>query len=849
MVQDKLTFKGEFAGLTEAEIRLLTPKFGKNLFKDAGNTSFLKTLWDIIREPMFIMLAIACSIYFVLGEMSEGILMGVAILFVTGISLYQEVKSTRALQALKLFTEPRITVIRGGKEEIILSEDLLPGDLMKLEEGKLVPADGIILQANDLTVNEAILSGESVPVGRGPGPKENQLYQGTTINSGMGYVRVTATGNHTRLGKLGKSISQIVDAKTILQSQISRFVRIMAFFGFTAFLIIWLTNYLHSKDIIQSLLLGLTLAMSAIPEEIPVAFSSFMALGSSQMAKLGIITRQPQTIENLGAVSVICLDKTGTITENKMQVRTLYDFQTGYLEDVQGMNSIRNGKLLQYARLASEQDPFDTMEKAIVESYGHFQGTVHEKQFSMVHEYPLSGKPPMMTHVYSSETGLLVTAKGAPERIFRVCGLEEQDVLRMKERVHQMAAEGYRVLAVCSTTTHQGVFPESQDDFQWAFDGLVALYDAPKENVHQVFQKLYCAGIEIKMVTGDYLETAINIAGLTGIRKPDKAITGEQVMALSDMELQKVAMELNIFSRMFPEAKLKLVEALKEDGQVVAMTGDGVNDAPALKSAHIGIAMGGRGTEMAKEAADLIITDDNLDKITDAVLQGRKIYNNLKKAIRYIISIHIPIIVTASLPLLLGWRYPNIFTPIHVIFLELIMGPTCSIFYEREPAEKNLMDKPPRHPKQNMFSVKELMVSIIQGLVITLGLLSQYYYYMMNNRSIEFTRTVVFITLILSNIFLTFSNRSFEEPLIKTLRYKNALVPYVIGISILFLLSIIFVQPVRKVFYLTDISINTFLICLGVSLVCSVWFELIKAWPPSRQLKRRPFLTEAQKIR
>lgn len=829
-MQDNLSYSGNLTGLTETEIRKLIPQFGKNLFKDGSESGFLLTLWNIAREPMFIMLSVACSIYFILGELSEGVLMAVAIVFVAGISFYQEVKSTKALEALKQYTEPKITVIREGREQVIFSEDLLPGDIMKLEEGKRIPADAEILQANDMTVNEAILTGESIPVEKNSSSELRELFQGTTVNSGMGYARVTATGNHTRLAKLGKSLAGIVNSKTLLQEQIGRFVKIMAFFGFSAFLIIWFTNYLHSRDIIQSLLLGLTLAMSAIPEEIPVAFSSFMALGSAQMAKLGIITRQPQTIEHLGAVSVICLDKTGTITENKMQVRNLYDFGNGLMEDLNGTKILKNKKLLLHARLASEKDPFDTMEKAILESYQFFIDPEGKMQWEMVHEYPLSGHPPMMTHVYRYDEGLLVTAKGAPERIFKDCGLDVQNIRELEGIVLQMASSGYRVLAVCSAENHQGEYPDDQDGFKWKFDGLLSLYDPPKENVHLVFQKLYHAGIKIKMVTGDYQETAINIARQTGMKGADKSISGDQIMGMSKEELQKKSMELNIFSRMFPEAKLKLVEALKANGLVVAMTGDGVNDAPALRSAHIGIAMGSKGTEMAKEAADLIITDDNLDKINDAIFQGRKIYNNLKKAIRYIISIHIPIIFTASLPLLLGWKYPNIFTPIHIIFLELIMGPTCSIFYEREPAEHNLMDKAPRPQKQNMFSAKELLVSIVQGLIITLGLLVQYYYYMMNDYPIEEVRTIVFTTLILSNIFLTFTNRSFEESLTNTMRYKNSLAPYVFSISVLFLLSILLVSPFRKVFQLTEIGLYPFAVSLLVSLISTGWFEVFKSW-------------------
>jgi P-type Ca2+ transporter type 2C len=829
-MQDKLSGNGNYSGLSTSEILILGKQYGKNVFKAGRRYGFLHTIRDIVVEPMFIMLLIACSIYFILGESDEGILMLVAIFFVTAISIYQEVKSSRALLALKQYTEPKVVVIRDRKEQIIFSEDLLPGDIMKLEEGNMIPADGMAVQSNDLSVNESILTGESIPVEKNAKEGFNRLFQGTTINSGMCYVSVTATGNQTRLGKLGKSISQIVNSKTLLQDQIGRFVKIMAFFGFAAFAVIWLVNFLHNGDVIQSLLLGLTLAMSAVPEEIPVAFSSFMALGTSHMTRLGIITRQPQTIENLGAVSVICLDKTGTITENKMQVKKLYDFETGHLEELNDHQKLKKSNLLRYARLASEKDPFDTMEKAIVESYQTQLDPENRKDLEMVHEYPLGGQPPMMTHVYESEGGLLVTAKGAPERILGICRLDTDTIRKLGDIIQELASAGYRVLGVCSSENHTGPFPERQDDFKWKFAGLLALYDPPKKNVGEVFKKWYHAGIKVKMLTGDFMETAMNIATQTGIKQTGQGLTGEQIMELPVNELQGIIKNTNIYARMFPEAKLKLVEALKANEEIVAMTGDGVNDAPALKSAQIGIAMGSKGTEMAKEAGDLIITDDNLDRITDAIQQGRKIYNNLKKAIRYIVSIHIPIIFTASVPLLLGWKYPNIFTPIHIIFLELIMGPTCSIFYEREPAESNLMDKAPRPPKQNMFSGRELLISIVQGLIITTGLLSQYFYYMNHEYSIEYVRTIVFTTLILSNIFLTFSNRSFEEPIHITIRYKNSLVPYAFLISVIFLLTIYFFAPVRNIFQLTAIGSNHYLICLVVSLVCAGWFEIYKGW-------------------
>ncbi len=828
-MQKQISDSNIFAGLKKSELPGLIAQFGKNIFKQEKHDKFFRIIWDVLKEPMFLMLFAACALYFILGKSGEGLLMLAAMFFVAAISVYQELKSSRALEALKQYTEPRITVIRDGSEQLILSEDILPGDIMILEEGNKIPADAIVMQANDLTVNESILTGESAPVDKNIFAGFEKLFQGTTINSGKCYARVTTTGNRTMLGKLGKTVSAINSSKTLLQKQIGRFVIIMAVFGFTAFLMIWLINYFKSGDLPQSLLLGLALAMSAVPEEIPVAFSSFMALGAVKMARLGIITRQAQTIENLGAVSVICLDKTGTITENKMHVKKIYDFETKIIADLDQEKLLQKFNVLRYARLASEKEPFDAMEKAIVEA---FQNHIPENDYetlAMIHEYPLSGKPPMMTHVYLSGDTQLIVAKGAPERILRICMMERHEKNEAEKIVQEMASSGYRILGVCSVINHSGPYPEKQDDFNWKFEGLIALYDPPKINVNDVFAKWYQAGINIKLLTGDFAETAINIAGRSGIDNYEKFITGEEVMQQNQTELAETVKNINIYTRMFPVAKLKVVDTLKKNEEIVAMTGDGVNDGPALKSAHIGIAMGNKGSEIAKEAADLIITDDNLEKITDAIEHGRKIYSNFKKAIRYIISIHIPIILTASLPLILGWKFSNIFTPIHIIFLELIMGPTCSIFYEREPVEPDIMNKPPRVRSRNIFSWKELFLSVIQGLVIALGLLAFYYYFMHHGYNVEYVRTVIFTTLVLSNISLTFVNRSFEETFRKTIHYKNSLVPYVLLISAIFLFSIYFIEPLQFLFQMTHISALHYSICIANSLFCTGWFELYKA--------------------
>jgi Ca2+-transporting ATPase len=809
-------------GLKEADIVRLRQLYGKNIFQAEYIRKLPVILWDVIREPMFLLLVAACLLYFILGDITEGITMFCAMLLVSAISVYQEAKSSRAIEALKKYTSPKVVVIRNSIEETINTEDLVPGDVLLLEEGDLIPADANILVANDLTVDEAVMTGEAMPVLKDKG----LLYQGTTINTGKCSAKVIMTGNRTELGKLGKAISTTETTKTLLQVQMGYTVRRLSIFGVTAFIIVCTLDFIKHGDITASLLLGLTLAMAAIPEEIPVAFSSFMALGAFDMSRLGIISRQPQTIENLGGVSTLCLDKTGTITENKMSVAMLYDYRSGVLTDVVPENS----SLLRYAALASEREPFDSMEKAIFDAYSP-QDITGSTLPAMIHEYPLVGRPPMMTHVYPGPDGAIAAAKGAPERIMNVCKLDAATIRKMNEHIHTMAVKGYRVLGVASALEN-GDFPANQDNFDWQFEGLLSLYDPPKVQAAETIAALYKAGIHVKLITGDYPETAMNIAERTGFHNYSQFATGEQVMKMTDEELQKNVVSLSIFARMFPEAKLRMIEALKANGETVAMTGDGVNDGPALKAANIGIAMGKKGTEIARLASDLVIVNDDLEKIPEAIRQGRKIYNNLKKAIRYIISIHMPIILTATLPLLLGWKYPTIFSPIHIIFLELIMGPTCSLFYQKEPVEGNLMELPPRKHRSSLFSSNEMLISIVQGLVITTGVLGLYAVFMRHS-TLKETRTIVFMTLLFSNIFLTFTNRSFTENFTKTIYYKNSLAPVVLVTSILLMAAILLIPAIRGLFGLVMISPAVFLLCLFTGFVSVGWFEVYKTNLPT----------------
>lgn len=826
------TFPLPAAGLRQTEAEKLQLQSGKNLIR-IRKRHFLKFVLNIVAEPMFMMLAAATSVYFIVGENAEGIMTAVAILIVTAISVFQDVRSSNAVKALQAYTQEKTRVIRDNAERLIPPEDLVPGDIIILEEGNMVPADAKLVHENDFTVNESVITGESFPVKKDARTENDVIYQGTTVNSGMCYASVTAIGSQTQLGKLGKAAEALSGPKTLLQKQVGRYVKQLAVFGITAFVLVWIVNYAQSGMVLQSLLFALVLAMAAIPEEIPVAFSSFMALGAYQLSRLGIISRNPQVIENLGAVDVICLDKTGTITENRMSVKSVFSFDNGKLS--LAADGERRRQVLLYAMLASERAPFDAMEKAIVETAGSAGAARLPGSAIQVAEYPLEGRPPMMTHIYRWEDTRIAAGKGAIERILNVCRLSGDVIKTIQEMARGEAAKGYRIIGIASAGCAEGELPETQDGFTWNFEGMLCLYDPPRKNVPGVIGRLHKAGIEVKLLTGDYPETAINISTQVGIRNHGKSISGDSVMAMNEEQLAAAAQEENIFARMFPEAKHRVIKALQAKGHIVAMIGDGVNDVPALKTADIGIAMGEKGAELARGSSDLVITDDNLDKLTEAIRQGRKIFVNLKKSIRYIITIHIPIILAVTLPLILGWPVANIFTPVHIIFLELIMGPTCSLFFEREPVESYIMEAGPRNRREGIMSRYEFGISIWQGLAVTAAVLGLYYVRMKDQRSLEEIRTEVLTALLFANFFLTFANRSFTAHFFQTIRYRNKLAPWVLTASLAFIAVILFVPQVRSVFGLVPLPLPGLLVCISLAFVSVGWYELYKYFKSRKQ--------------
>lgn len=816
-------------GLSDKELEDSQENFGFNEMESNHKSKWYKLLLDILKEPMLLLLIAISIIYIVVGDYAEALFMLGAIILVSATSFYQDNRSKNALIALEKLIEPLSVVIRNSNVLQIPTHEIAVGDLCIIEEGKMINADGKIVHSNDFSVNESSLTGESYSIFKSSETENRQVYSGTFVVSGLAVIEVEKIGKNTQLGKIGESIKNIQEESSPLKIQIEKFVRGMVVIGIIIFLMVCVYSYIQTKDIVESLLVGLTLAMSVLPEEIPVAFTTFMALGAWKMMREGIIVKQSSVVETLGSTTVICTDKTGTITENSMHLKQLYNFKTNKVYGEGDFDDEQLSELISFAMWSSEPIPFDPMEKTLHTVYEQTQKLDNRKDFNMFHEYPLEGKPPMMTHLFkNSNQERIIAAKGAPEAILAVSQISEAEKEIIRQQIKEAGDQGYRVLGVAKSLYNGDEFPDKQQDIQFEFLGLTIFYDPPKKGIQEVFQKIYDAGIQLKVITGDNANTTIAIAQQAGIKNASNYINGSEIISHSEEELIELAEKTTLFTRMFPEAKLAIVNALKKKGEVVAMLGDGINDGPALKAAHIGVAMGNKGTEIAKAAAALVITDDDLDKLIIGIAAGRRIYTNIKKAIQYIISIHIPIILIVSLPLFLGWVYPEIFTPVHVIFLELIMGPTCSIVYENEPMEKNTMIQKPRKMTDVFLSSRELIISIVQGLMITAGLLFVYQWVVLKGGNEEKTRSVVFATVVFANIILSYSNRSFYYSIFETFKNKNRLLLGITLLVLLLLFVIFYVDPIRNFFKLTTLTYYEVGFSFLIAAISVLWFEVYK---------------------
>lgn len=721
------------AGLSskEAEEKILSE--GYNELPSQKKRSIFGIIFEVVHEPMFILLVASGLIYFVLGDISEGMMLLSFVLVIIAITVYQEQKTERALDTLRNLSSPRALVIRDHEQKRIPGREVVTGDTLILSEGDRVPADGILLSANNVSVDESLLTGESAPVRKIPweegmqterpgGDDQPFVYSGTLVVQGQGLVVVKSTGMRTEMGKIGAVLQTVERGETRLKKEISRIVRIVALAGISLCTIIVVVYGLTRFNWIEGFLAGITLAMAILPEEFPVVLTIFLALGAWRISRKNVLTRQIPAIETLGSATVLCVDKTGTLTQNKMSVKKLFAQGQICEYDTPGTDSIPETchELAEFSILACKKDPFDPMEKALVHlGEGDFGRTEHvHKDWNLVQEYPLSPDLLAMSNVWRSPDGkdYVIAAKGAPEAIADLCHLDIRMTQELRVQINHLAAEGLRVLGVAKASFSMSDLPDEQHEFPFEFLGLVGFADPVRPQVAGAVSDCYSAGIRVIMITGDYPLTAQNIGRQIGLQNADRCITGSELEMMTDDELRDRIGAVTIFARVVPEQKLRIVNALKANGEVVAMTGDGVNDAPALKSADIGIAMGGRGTDVARESSSLVLLDDDFTSIVSAVRLGRRIFDNLKKAMAYIFSIHIPIAGMSLIPVL--FNMPLILLPIHIVFLELIIDPACSMVFESEREEPNIMKRPPRQKDEGLFTRWTLMISLLQGFVV-----------------------------------------------------------------------------------------------------------------------------------
>jgi len=808
--------------------------------KQRGNVQI--TL-DVMREPMFLLLVACGAIYLVVGDMQEALMLLAFVFFVTGITLCQERKTERALEALRDLSSPRALVIRDGTQLRIAGREVVRGDLIVLAEGDRVPADALVLDCTSLSTDESLLTGESVAVRKVPGvafspvaqPGGDDLsfvFSGTLVVRGQGIARVVATGQQSAIGKIGKSLQSVTNDETLLQQETGRLVRVLATVVLILCTLLMLAYGITRGAWLDGVLAGLTLAMAVMPNELPVVLTIFLALGAWRLSRTQVLARRTPVVETLGSATVLCVDKTGTLTLNRMTVAALY--ADGLLRSI---GDCRNDPppdtfhdLVEFSILANQRDPFDPMERAIKE-FGeeYLAHTEHlHGDWRLEKEYPLSPELLAMSHVWRAPEGsdYVIAAKGAPEAVADLCHFSAARHNEMMAAVTRMADDGLRVLGVARSYFSEAGLPGEQHAFTFEFLGLVGLTDPVRLTVAPALQDCYRAGIRMVMITGDYPGTARSIARQIGLVRPHEVITGPELDCMGEDELRARIQSVNIFARVVSEQKLRLVNALKSNGEIVAMTGDGVNDAPALKAAHIGIAMGGRGTDVAREASDLVLLDDDFAAIVRAVKMGRRIFDNLKKAMAYLLAIHVPIAGMSLIPVLFNW--PLLFMPIHIAFLHLIIDPACSIVYEVEPAEADAMNRPPRNPGEPLFSKRVLLLSTLQGLSVLVTLLLVFGVCLGRGQGEFEARTLAFTTLIIANLGLMMTNRSWTGSIGKILRAPNAALWWVTGGAAIFLGIVLNTQFLRALFRFAVIHPVDVVICVSAGIASIVWFELFK---------------------
>jgi P-type Ca2+ transporter type 2C len=832
----------DLKGLSQTEASEMLQKEGYNELPSSKPKSILKIAFGVIKEPMFLLLVACGTLYLMLGDIQEGFMLLSFVFVVMGIEFFQEKKTEKALDALKDLASPRALVIRDGETIRIPGKEVVRGDIVVLQEGDRVPADAFVLRNNNLLADESLLTGESVPVRKRewiesdnistPGGEDIPVvYSGSMIVQGNGLVKVYATASNTEIGKIGKALESVTEEPTQLKREMGTLVKRLTFIGILLCIVVITIYTISRDDLLNGFLAGITLAMAMLPEEFPVVLTIFLALGAWRMSKKSVLTRKPAAIETLGSATVLCTDKTGTLTQNKMTVTRLFN-GTDFNKIVSGdIFPEQFHEIIEYGILSSQVNPFDPMEKAIINIGDQFlQNSEHiHSDWVMEKEYPLSKDLLAMSRVFS-HTGtkeMVIAVKGAPEAIFDLCHLDGERISVYEKAVAGMASEGLRVLGVARSTLVSGELPSIQHDFDLEFVGLIGLSDPVRENVPDAVKECYNAGIRVIMITGDYPVTAVNIGKEIGIKNPELFISGSDLKEMTEDELCERIKTINIFARVIPEQKLKIVNALKRNKEIVAMTGDGINDAPALKASNIGIAMGEKGTDVAREASSLVLMDDNFASIVGAVKMGRKIFDNLQKALGYIFAIHVPIAGLSLIPVLSG-DLPLVLWPVHIVFLELIIDPACTMIFEAEKEEQNVMTRPPKDINEPFFGAKKILLSCTQGIGILIICLAMYFISLNAGYSEKAVRTLTFITLIVSNIAVILSNRSWTSGIFTILSTPNKAVTWIVGGASVFLILILNVPFLVNLFQFEKIGYLEFLICTLAGFFSITWFEIYK---------------------
>jgi Ca2+-transporting ATPase len=786
----------KYAGLSNQEAQEKLVSEGYNELTTEASKNVLKIFKEVMKEPMFILLVSCGLLYIILGDYTEGIVLTCWVFVIILITYYQYHKTERALESLKKLSSPRALVVREGIETRIAGREVVTRDIVILHEGDRVPADGLLLESMHISVDESLLTGESMPVLKAV-ENDHKLFSGTMVVQGGGIMQVTSTGMETAFGKIGKSIQQIQVDQTKLQVEMKVLIRYFFIIGIAMTLLVVVAFYFTRGNFLEALLNGLAASMAILPEEFPVVLTVFLAIGAWRLSQNRVLTRKPSAIETLGAATVLCSDKTGTITLNQMSIAAIYSQNTIIYSDQFMDAKDQIEPVIRVSYLATTADSADPMEKAI-QVYHQTMNSTKIPDPILEREYPFSAKILAVTRVFKpSNAPFEVYCKGAPETILALCGKMDDENLLSTLQI--LADKGLRVLGLAEAHHSSDVLPESIHEFTFKFIGFIGFEDPIRPEVPKALQECYEAGIKVIMITGDYPATAKSIAKQAGLKSGFDLLTGQELNLITDEELKQKISSVNIFARIVPEQKLRIIRALQFNGEVVAMTGDGVNDAPALKAADIGVAMGKKGTDVAREASSLVLLDDNFSSIVSAIRSGRRIYDNLQKAMAYIIAIHIPIIGLTLLPSFLPFL-PILLMPLHIVFMELIIDPVCSVAFESESEEKGIMNRPPRNPNKRFFGSKSIIQSALAGLLLLAVVLGVYFLSIHEGHTTSEIRAIAFSTLIIGNVFLILTTLSKTRSFISVIFERNISLIFILTFAIGLLLLLLFVPRLNGLF-------------------------------------------------